>query len=104
VAKVNVENIEKSEELFKEKLGFGRDSVGLELSDDQLVNFLMLCYQTKYGIGDEEVEEEVYEEEEEKRGPGKDKVKVKVMRVSGKDMGGLMDELLGHGGPKVDQY
>jgi len=101
VAKVNVENIEKSEELFKEKLGFGRDSVGLELSDDQLVNFLMLCYQTKYGIGDEEVEEEVYEEEDEKR---PDKVKVKVMRVSGKDMGGLMDELLGHGGPKVDQY
>ena len=101
MAKVNVENIEKSEELFKEKLGFGRDSVGLELSDDQLVNFLMLCYQTKYGIGDEEVEEEVYEEEDEKR---PDKVKVKVMRVSGKDMGGLMDELLGHGGPKVDQY
>jgi hypothetical protein len=103
VAKVNVENIEKSEELFKEKLGFGRDSVGLELSDDQLVNFLMLCYQTKYGIGveDEEVEEEVYEEEDEKR---PDKVKVKVMRVSGKDMGGLMDELLGHGGPKVDHY
>ena len=101
MAQVNVENIEKAEELFIEKLGFGRDSVGLELSDDQLVNFLMLCYQTKYGIGDEEVEEEVYEEEDEKR---PDKVKVKVMRVSGKDMGGLMDELLGHGGPKVDHY
>jgi hypothetical protein len=103
MAQVNVENIEKAEELFIEKLGFGRDSAGLELSDDQLVNFLMLCYQTKYGIGveDEEVEEEVYEEEDEKR---PDKVKVKVMRVSGKDMGGLMDELLGHGGPKVDHY
>ena len=101
MAQVNVENIEKAEELFIEKLGFGRDSAGLELSDDQLVNFLMLCYQTKYGIGDEEVEEEVYDEEDEKR---PDKVKVKVMRVSGKDMGGLMDELLGHGGPKVDQY
>ena len=71
-----------------EKMGFARDTEGLELSDDQLVNFLLLCYQMEYGIGEEEAEEEG--------------VKVKVIKMHGGDMSSMMDDILGHGGPKMD--
>jgi hypothetical protein len=50
MAEVNVENMEENEALFMEKMGFARDTEGLELSDDQLVNFLLLCHQMEYGI------------------------------------------------------
>ena len=39
MAEVEVDNMEKNAELFMEKMGFAHDAEGLELSDDQLVNF-----------------------------------------------------------------
>lgn len=98
MAEVNVENIEQAEELFMEKMGFARDTDGLELSDDQLVNFLMLCHQMEYGVGAESEDEEDYDEEE----MSEDGMKVKVIKVKGGDMRSIMDEMLGHGGPKVE--
>jgi hypothetical protein len=86
MAEVNVDNMDKNAELFMEKMGFAHDSEGLELSEEQLVNFLLLCHQMEYGVGQEEEEEEG--------------VKVKVMKVDSGDMRGMMDEILGHGGPK----
>ena len=89
MAEVNVENMEENADLFVEKMGFAHDSEGLELSDDQLVNFLLLCHHMEYGIGEEEEEEEG--------------VKVKVIKMDGGgDMRSVMDEILGHGGPKLD--
>jgi hypothetical protein len=89
MAEVNVENMEENADLFVEKMGFAHDSEGLELSDDQLVNFLLLCHQMEYGIGEEEEEEEG--------------VKVKVIKMDGGgDMRSVMDEILGHGGPTLD--
>ena len=88
MAEVNVENMEENADLFVEKMGFAHDSEGLELSDDQLVNFLLLGYHMEYGIGEEEEEEGV---------------KVKVIKMDGGgDMRSVMDEILGHGGPKLD--
>jgi len=98
MAEVNVENIEQAEELFMEKMGFARDTEGLELSDDQLVNFLMLCHQMEYGVGAESEDEEDYDEEE----MSEDGMKVKVIKVKGGDMRSIMDEMLGHGGPKME--
>lgn len=97
MAEVNVENIEQAEELFMEKMGFARDTDGLELSDDQLVNFLMLCHQMEYGVGAESEDEEDYDEEE----MSEDGMKVKVIKVKGGDMRSIMDDMLGHGGPKI---
>ena len=97
MAEVNVENIEQAEELFMEKMGFARDTEGLELSDDQLVNFLMLCHQMEYGVGAESEDEEDYDEEE----MSEDGMKVKVIKVKGGDMRSIMDDMLGHGGPKI---
>lgn len=97
MAEVNVENIEQAEELFMEKMGFARDTEGLELSDDQLVNFLMLCHQMEYGVGAESEDEEDYDEEE----MSENGMKVKVIKVKGGDMRSIMDDMLGHGGPKI---
>jgi len=97
MAEVNVENIEQAEELFMEKMGFAHDSEGLELSDDQLVNFLLLCQQMEYGVGADS-EDEDYDEEE----MSEDGMKVKVIKVKGGDMRSIMDEMLGHGGPKME--
>jgi hypothetical protein len=69
----------------------------LELSDDQLVNFLLLCQQMEYGVGADS-EDEDYDEEE----MSEDGMKVKVIKVKGGDMRSIMDDMLGHGGPKVD--
>ncbi len=93
MAEVSVDNMEQNEELCMEKMGLARDSEGLELSDDQLVNFLLLCHQMEYGIG-EESEEEMDD----------DGMKIKVIKVKGGDMSTIMDEMLGHGGPKVMDY
>jgi hypothetical protein len=94
MAEINVDNMENNAELFMEKMGFAHDSEGLELSDDQLVNFLLLCHQMEYGIGEEQ--EESMESED-------GSVKVKIMKVGG-DMTEMMDEVLGHGGPKMMSY
>ena len=92
MADINIENMEENAELFMEKMGFPHNAPGLELSDDQLVNFLLLCYQEMV-LPDEEEEEE-YEEMD-------GDVKVKVMKVDSGDMRGVMDEILGHGSPKI---
>jgi hypothetical protein len=91
MAEINVDNMENNAQLFMEKMGFAHDSEGLELSDDQLVNFLLLCHQMEYGIGEED--DESMESED-------GTVKVKIMKVGG-DMTEMMDEMLGHGGPKI---
>jgi hypothetical protein len=91
MAEINVENMEENANLFKEKMGFEHTASGLEMTDDQLVNFLLLCYQ---GMVMPEGEEG-YSEEEEPSSDGK--MKVKVMKVNSGDMQGVMDEILGHG-------
>jgi|TARA_R100001463_G_C3432953_1_gene211631 hypothetical protein len=92
MADINVENMEENAELFMAKMGFAHDTEGLELSDDQLVNFLLLCYQGMV-LPDEE------EEMEEEHMDGD--VKVKVMKVDSGDMQSVMDQILGHGSPKI---
>ena len=91
MAEVNIGNFEENAKLFVEKMGFPHDSEGLELTPDQLVNFLLLCYQGMMLPDEEEMEEEHMDGD----------VKVKVMKVDSGDMRGMMDEILGHGGPKV---
>ena len=98
MAEINVDNMEQNAELFMEKMGFAHDTEGLEMSDDQLVNFLLICQQMEYGVGAESEDEEDYDEEE----MSEDGMKVKVIKVKGGDMRSIMDEMLGHGGPKMD--
>ena len=93
MADINVENMEENAQLFEEKMGFPHTAEGLELTDDQLVNFLLLCYQGMV-LPDEE-EEEI--EEEHMDGD----MKVKVMKVDSGDMRSVMDQILGHGSPKI---
>ncbi len=73
MAEVSVDNMENNAELFMHKMGFAHDTEGLELSEDQLVNFLLLCHQMEYGIGEEE--EEMMEEDH-------DGMKVKIMKLT----------------------
>ena len=87
MADINVENMDENAELFMEKMGFSHDSPGLELTPDQLVNFLLLCYQGMV-LPDEE------EEMEEEHMDGD-------MKVDSGDMRSVMDEILGHGSPKI---
>ena len=91
MAEVNVENMEDNAKLFEEKMGFAHNADGLDLSDDQLVNFLLLCHQEMILPEEEEMQEEDMEGD----------VKVKVMKVDSGDMRGVMDEILGSGAPKV---
>ena len=85
MAEVNVENMEENAELFVEKMGISHDSEGLEMTDDQLVNFLLLCHQMQYGVNEEE---EMAEEDGE--------MKVKVMKIGhGGDVHEMMNEILG---------
>tara|TARA_R100001082_G_scaffold94149_1_gene61016 strand:+ start:88 stop:360 length:273 start_codon:yes stop_codon:yes gene_type:complete len=89
MAEVNVENMEENASLFEEKMGFAHNADGLDMTDDQLINFLLLCHQGEYGAGDEEemMPEEVMEDSD---------VKVKVMKVgSGDDVHAMMNKLLG---------
>ena len=89
---IDVANMERNSELFMEKMGFAHDTEGLELSDDQLVNFLLLCYQGMVLPSEEEEMEDEHMDGD---------MKVKVMKVDSGDMRGVMDEILGHGSPKV---
>ena len=90
MAEIEVDYMENNAELFMEKMRFAHDSEGLELTEEQLVNFLLLCHQMEYGVGAESEDEEEGD------------VKVKVMKVhSGGDMSEMMDEILGHGQLKV---
>ena len=92
MADINVENMDENAELFMEKMGFSHDSPGLELTPDQLVNFLLLCYQGMV-LPDEE------EEMEEEHMDGD--MKVKVMKVDSGDMRSVMDEILGKKKTKI---
>ena len=94
MADINVENMEENAQLFEEKMGFPHTAEGLELTDDQLVNFLLLCYQ---GMVLPDEEEEEMEEDHHMDGD----VKVKVMKVDSGDMQSVMDQILGHGSPKI---
>ncbi len=72
-------------------MGFSRSEEGLELSDEQLVNFLLLCHQTMMlPHEDEEVEEEHGD------------MKVKIIKMDSGNMHEMMNDVLGHGGPKVE--
>ena len=90
MADITVGNMEDNAALFMEKMGFAHDSAGLEMTDEQVVNFLLLCHQEMI-MPEEEMEEEHMDGD----------VKVKVMKVDSGDMRGVMDEILGHGSPKV---
>mgnify|MGYP003665288721 FL=1 len=92
MAEVNVENMEENAALFVEKMGFGHDADGLDMTDDQLVNFLLLCHQTTMGVDGEDA---MYEDvDEEMMDLGED-VKVKVMKLDGGNVQDMMNKLLG---------
>jgi hypothetical protein len=97
MAEVNVENMEENADLFMEKMGFAHTSDGLDMSDEQLVNFLLLCHHTMVGIGEDDMhdDEEMYDDDEMMEMPhGKD-VKVKVMKLDGGNVQEMMNKLLG---------
>jgi hypothetical protein len=73
-----------------EKMGFPRDAEGLNLSDEQLVNFLLLCHQ-------EMIIPEETEEMEEEHGD----VKVKIIKMDSGNTHEMMNDILGPMGPKV---
>lgn len=91
MADITIGNMENNAALFMEKMGFAHDSEGLELTDEQVVNFLLLCHQEMVMPEEEEMEDEHMDGD----------VKVKVMKVDSGDMRGVMDEILGSGSPKV---
>ena len=104
MAEVNVQNMEENADLFMEKMGFPHDAAGLEMTDEQLVNFLMLCYQEKYGMHEEKYEEDCdcdHGDEDCDCGHHEmmmpdDGIKVKVMRVGdGGSVHEMMNEILG---------
>jgi|TARA_R110000782_G_scaffold175332_1_gene266489 hypothetical protein len=90
MAEITVGNMQDNAALFMEKMGFAHDSEGLEMTDEQVVNFLLLCHQEMI-MPEEEMEEEHMDGD----------VKVKVMKVDSGDMRSVMDDILGHGAPKV---
>ena len=98
MAEVNVENMEDNATLFLQKMGFPHNADGLDLSDDQLVNFLLLCHHTMMGVDSEDAmyEDDMYEdvEEEMMEVPSGD-VKVKVMKLDGGNVHEMMNKLLG---------
>ena len=96
MAEVNVENMEDNATMFMHKMGFAHDADGLDMNDEQLINFLLLCQQ-EYVMGDDEYDEEEYDEVDEEMMDmphGKD-VKVKVMKLDGGNIHEMMNELLG---------
>ena len=97
MAEVNVENMEDNAKMFEQKMGFAHNADGLDMSDEQLVNFLLMCQQ-EYVMGDddEEYDDEEYEDEDEmmEMPHGKD-VKVKVMKLDGSNVHEMMNKLLG---------
>lgn len=103
MAEVNVANMEENSELFMEKMGFPHDADGLEMTDEQLVNFLMLCHQVQYGMHEEEYEEDCdCDHDDGDCDCGHDKmmmpengVKVKVMRLGDGNVHEMMNEILG---------
>ena len=98
MAEVNVENMEENADLFMEKMGFAHTSDGLDMSDEQLVNFLLLCHQTMMGIDDDAMyddDEEMYDDDEMMEMPDGKDIKVKVMKLDGGNVHEMMNKLLG---------
>ena len=91
---IEISNMERNEELFMEKMGFPRDSEGLNLTDEQLVNFLLLCYQGKM-LPPEEMEET--EEMSEDDG----NVKVKIIKLDSSNVHEMMNDMLGSSKPEI---
>ena len=87
---IEIGNMEKNEELFVEKMGFSRNEEGLELTDEQLVNFLLLCHHTMMLPQDEEMEEEEHGD-----------MKVKIIKMDSGNAHEMMNDILGPMGPKV---
>ena len=73
-------------------MGFPRDAEGLELTDEQLVNFLLLCHQTMMLPHEhEEVEEEEHHGD----------MEVKIIKMDSGNVHEAMNDILGPMGPKV---
>jgi hypothetical protein len=104
MAGVNVANVEEQRELFEMQMGFPADSEGLDLTDEQVVNFMLLCH--KEMVAPEELEEDDYEEGEEMEEmmPEDGEMKIKVIKLGAGDVENMMDDILGHGGPKIEGY
>ena len=96
MADINVENMDENAELFMEKMGFSHDSPGLELPPDQLVNFLLLCYQGKM-LPPEDMEE-TEDMQEMEHG---DNVKVKIIKMDKSNVHEMMNDMLGSSKPEM---
>tara|TARA_R100000995_G_scaffold52249_1_gene25313 strand:- start:3430 stop:3711 length:282 start_codon:yes stop_codon:yes gene_type:complete len=86
MASIDVENIDVLASDFENKMGFTHDSPGLEMTDGQLVNFMLLCNHEMLGFEDDEemmMDEEPHGE-------------VKVIKMGNTDAREMMDNLLGH--------
>ena len=103
MAEVNVENMEENAVLFEKRMGFPHTEAGLDLTDEQLVNFLLLCLRLHgvendgpYYEGVEEEDMDYHDDDEEmmEMPHGKD-VKVKVMKLDGSNVHEMMNKLLG---------
>ena len=94
---IEIGNMERNEELFMEKMGFPRDAEGLDLSDEQLVNFLLLCYQSK--MLPEEMEETEMHDDAEHMDDGN--VKVKIIKMDSSNVHEMMNDMLGSSKPEV---
>lgn len=93
MAEVNVENMEDNATLFMSKMGFSHDADGLDMTDEQLVNFLLLCH---HGMDDDDdYDEEYHEDEEMIEMPHGNDVKVKVMKLDGGNVHEMMNKILG---------
>ena len=93
---IEISNMERNEELFMEKMGFPRDSEGLNLTDEQLVNFLLLCYQGKM-LPPEDMEETEDMQEMEHD----DNVKVKIIKMDSSNVHEMMNDMLGSSKPEI---
>ena len=94
---IEIGNMERNEELFMEKMGFPRDAEGLDLNDEQLVNFLLLCYQGK--MLPEEMEETEMHDDMEHMDDGN--VKVKIIKMDSSNVHEMMNDMLGSSKPEV---
>src|SRR6056300_265413 len=104
MAQINVANMEENAELFMAKMGFPHDADGLNMTEEQLVNFVLLCQQEYMLGGEEEYEEDCdcdHGDEDCDCGHHEmmmpdDGIKVKVMRVGdGGSVHEMMNEILG---------
>ena len=91
---IEISNMERNEELFMEKMGFPRDSEGLNLTDEQLVNFLLLCYQGKM-LPPEDMEETEEMSEDDNN------VKVKIIKMDRSNVHEMMNDMLGSSKPEI---